>query len=121
MIIVSLFPFMRPLYDKMVVLILDPDDYQGNASYVTFVSGSTTGDRQYVNIVIVDDDFKEKNESFVFAICAGGDASAHIDDFSANVYIVDEESKIFACIPLVVVLCAPVYHSRTVLPVSGKC
>ena len=78
----------------MVVLILDPDDYQGSASFITFVSGSTTGDREYVNIVIVDDDFKELNESFVFAICAGGDASAHIDDFSANVYIVDEESKI---------------------------
>ena len=67
-----------------------------------FLSGSTTGDKQCVNITIIDDNYKEENESFVFAICAGGEESVHIDDFYANVYIIDDESKLFAFFQLII-------------------
>ena len=60
-----------------------------------FSSGSVAGDEQCVEIVIIDDDCKEDNESFVFAICAGGDPAVHIDDFYSNVYIIDQDGKNF--------------------------
>lgn len=46
-----------------------------------------------VGIDIVDDDYKEDNESFVFALCPEDD-EAHIDDFYARVYIIDDDSKL---------------------------
>ena len=46
-----------------------------------------------VYIDIIDDEYKEDNETFVFALCAGGDDAVHIDDFYAPVYIYDDDSK----------------------------
>ena len=72
-------------------LSIDGADYVGNMGQLTFESGSTAGDVDCVDIGIINDECKERNESFVFAICAGGEPFAHIDYFFADVYIVDEE------------------------------
>ena len=74
-------------------LSIDGADYVGNMGQLTFESGSTAGDVDCVNIGIINDACKERNESFVFALCAGGEPFAHIDAFFAGVYIVDEEGK----------------------------
>ena len=57
------------------------------------MSGSNTGDTQCVDVSIINDDCKEKNESFILAICALGDASVHILEFFTHVYIVDDEGE----------------------------
>ena len=61
---------------------------------MTFESGSAAGTVDCVNIGIISDDSKEANESFVFALCAGGDPSVHIDKRYADVYIIDEDGKL---------------------------
>ena len=61
---------------------------------MSFESGSTAGNVDCVDIGIIDDDCKERNESFVFALCAGGDPSVHIDDFYSDVYIIDNDGKL---------------------------
>lgn len=50
------------------------------------------GNTSCTEIDIINDNVKESNESFVFALCAGGDESVHIDDFYADVYILNEDS-----------------------------
>ena len=69
----------------------DYTDYEGRVCRLTFESGSMSGAVDCVDIEIIDDDYKEENESFVFALCAGGDPSVHIDNFYADVYIIDED------------------------------
>ena len=79
----------------IIFTVVGSEDYEGRTSYVKFSSGSVAGDEQCIDIVIIDDNCKEDNESFVFAICAGGDPAVHIDDFYSNVYIIDQDSKNF--------------------------
>ena len=69
----------------------DYTDYEGRMCRLTFESGSMSGAVDCVDIEIFDDDYKEENESFVFALCAGGDPSVHIDKLYADVYIIDED------------------------------
>ena len=76
----------------------DYTDYEGGVSYVRFLSGTSAMDRQCVDIAIINDDCKEENESFVFSIGAGGDASVHINDFHADVYIIDDEGTIYVSV-----------------------
>ena len=74
------------------LVLTDGTDYKARVCQLTFDSGSTAGDTSCVDIVIIDDDVKEANESFIFALCAGGDDDVHIDDFHADVHIWDDDS-----------------------------
>ena len=84
-----------------------------------FLSGTSAMDRQCVDIAIINDDCKEENESFVFSIGAGGDASVHINDFHADVYIIDDEGTIYVSVVAFPInhLCD---HSCTGVPVSWE-
>ena len=73
----------------------DIADYVESSGRLTFESGSVAGDVECVDIGIIDDDCKEDNETFAFALCAGGDPSIHLGDFDADVYIIDNEGIIF--------------------------
>ena len=76
---------------------LDSSDYEGRMGRLSFESGSTAGTVDCVDVGIIDDVCKERNESFVFALCAGGDPSVHIDDFYSDVYIIDNDGKLSKC------------------------
>ena len=81
-------------FTKNNVCSSDGTDYYGSTCRLTFESGSMDGAAECVDIDIIDDDYKEENESFIFAICAGGDPSVHIDDFYADVYIIDDDCEL---------------------------
>ena len=76
---------------SIILCSSDYTDYEGRVCRLTFESGSMSGAVDCVDIEIIDDDYKEQNESFVFALCAGGDPSVHINNFYADVYIIDKD------------------------------
>ena len=70
-------------------------DFEPRACNLTFGPGNSTGDVDCADITIINDDYKEENESFTFAICPDDDA-AHLlgpDSAFADVYIIDDDSK----------------------------
>ena len=71
----------------------DVSDYGSRYGDLLFLAGSVQGALSCVDIDIVDDHFKELNESFTFALCEGGDKALHLDDFYSVVGIVDDDSK----------------------------
>ena len=73
---------------------IDGNDFDGVLSILTFEPQDIVGDMECVRIDIIDDDYKEDNESFTFAIRAEDDSDiVHINDFSADVYIIDDDGK----------------------------
>ena len=81
----------------MTFLHIDESDYESSSGELTFEASfgnlSEVGDSECVDVVIVNNDIKEYNESFVFAICSGGDDDVEICEREANVLIIDEDSK----------------------------
>ena len=65
-------------------------DYEGMEC---FQAGSSMGDSSCVDIAIRDDQIKEKNESFVFGLCAGEDKDVEICYRYADVHIIDDDCK----------------------------
>ena len=51
------------------------------------------GDSSCVDIAICDDQIKEKNESFMFGLCAKGDKDIEIYYRFADVHIIDDDCK----------------------------
>ena len=118
--ILQAFSCKRLTHKGSTVLTLGAEDYEGSTSYVKLFSGSVAGDEQCVEVVIINDDYKEESETFTFAIYAGGDASVHIHDFYAIVYIIDEEGKTFVQLYWLVFLhmCCYICYSCTGLSVG---
>ena len=112
--------FMYETHKGSTVLTLGTEDYKGSTSHVKFFSGSVAADEQCVEVVIINDDYKEESETFAFAIYAGGDASVHIRDFYAIVYIIDDEGKTFVQLYWLVFLhmCCYICNSCTGLSVG---
>ena len=110
---------MYKTHKGSTVLTLGTDYYKGSTSHVKFFSGSVAGDEQCVEVVIINDDYKE-SERFAFAIYAGGDASVRIRDFYAIVYIIDDEGKTFVQLYWLVFLhmCCYICNSCTGLSVG---
>ena len=81
----------------MTFLHIDESDYGSTSGELTFEASfgdlSGVGDSECVDIVIVNNYIKEYDESFVFAICSGGDDDVEICEREANVLIDDEDSK----------------------------
>ena len=55
-----------------------------------FEGGSSSGSVQCATVPIVNDEVKEDNESFTFAISAGGDGDIVLGRTRTEVYIVDD-------------------------------
>ena len=73
---------------------LSPDgtDYVGQKCQLTFEQTSISGVRQCVVIEIIDDRYKEENETLAFVLSAGGDEAVHIVAHDADVEIIDNDS-----------------------------
>ena len=76
-----------------MLLPIDVRDYEGMLNILEFQAGSSMGDSSCVDIAIRDDQIKEKNESFVFGLCAGGDKDVEIFYRFADVHIIDDDCK----------------------------
>lgn len=76
----------------LTFLLIDESDYESSFGVLKFEAGSW-GDSSCVDIVIVIDDVKEKNETFVFAICEGGDKDIDICYNFADIHIIDDDCK----------------------------
>ena len=64
-----------------------------------FEGGSSSGSVQCATVPIVNDEVKEDNESFTFAISAGGDGDIVLGRTRTEVYIVDDDgTNTFNCI-----------------------
>ena len=85
------------IMNVMTFLHIDESDYGSISCELTFEASfgdlSGVGDSECVDVVIVNNDIKEYDESFVFAICSGGDDDVEICEREANVLIDDEDSK----------------------------
>ena len=69
----------------------DGTDYESSEGYLVFEGGSSSGSVQCATVPIVNDEVKEDNESFTFAISAGGDGDIVLGRTRTEVYIVDDD------------------------------
>ena len=77
----------------------DGTDYESSEGYLIFEEGSSSGSVQCATVPIVNDEVKEDNESFTFAISAGGDGDIVLGRTRTEVYIVDDDgTNTFNCI-----------------------
>ena len=76
-------------------MFVDGFDYDGRKEQLSFASGSASGAFECVDIEIIEDRIKERNETFVFSLSAGGDEAVHIIDHYATVHILDDDSTLW--------------------------
>ena len=86
------FPISCKIY-AIIHIPIDGSDYYGIEHFLEFQAGLSAGDSSCVDITIHDDQIKEKNESFVFALCAEGEEDVEIYYRFADVHIIDDDCK----------------------------
>ena len=71
-------------------------DLLGSECQLHFESDSVSGVVECIEIVIIDDDLKEDNESFLIFLSPGRDKAVHLVNSHADVHIIDDDCMLLS-------------------------